>query len=147
MTNSPITLRKDFAITIYGFSGAAVPGAWAQTGIKLMNRMWEEVKSNQLPNKGLNVWIYDEDNKMFAGVELTAPPPENSPLEQRTLVLTRYAYQKHLGSYDTLGKTVAAAHEEFKKLGIKAGRPYVEIYGHHTDDPAKLETELFWSVY
>ena len=39
-----------------------------------------------------------------------------------------------------------AAREEFRKVGIRARLPYVEIYGHHTDDPAKLETELLWSI-
>jgi len=35
---------------------------------------------------------------------------------------------------------------ELKKRGFETDLPYVEIYGHWTDDEAKLETELLMSL-
>jgi hypothetical protein len=31
-------------------------------------------------------------------------------------------------------------------MGLKATLPYIEIYGHWTDDDSKLETELLVAV-
>lgn len=146
MTPSQIEVRKDFHLTLYGFSGPATPGRWADTGMRLMNRLWHEVKSRNLPNKGLNVWVYDAGDNLFAGVELTAAPPEDSPLEKKTMHLARYVSYKHVGPYDKIGDSIAAAQQEFKNLGIRASRPYLEIYGHHHDDPNQLETEMLWNL-
>jgi hypothetical protein len=146
MTPLSISIRKDFTISLYGFSGVVARQDWAGTGKSLMDRLWQEVKTQQLPNKGLNVWVYDEGNQLFTGVELTTPPPAGSPLETKTVSLLRYAYFKHVGPYIEMKTTYEAAREEFKKVGIRACLPHVEIYGHWTDDPAKLETELLWSI-
>lgn len=146
MTPLTITVRKDFSLLLFGFSGIADGHDWAGTGKRLMDRLWKEIRSKQLPNKGLNVWVYDEGNRLFAGVELSAPPPEDSPLERKSVILPQYFYARHIGPYDQLKATHETAREEFKKVGIKPHLPYVEIYGHWNDDPSKLETELLWSI-
>ncbi|HTR29604.1 MAG TPA: GyrI-like domain-containing protein [Puia sp.] len=146
MTPLSISIRKDFSVSLYGFSGVATLQDWAGTGRTLMDRLWKEVRSKHLPNNGLNVWVYDEDNKLFTGVELTASPPADSPLEHKTVFMPQYAYTKHIGPYDQLKSTHEAAREEFKRVGIRVRLPYIEIYGHWTEDPAKLETELLWSI-
>lgn len=146
MTPLSLSVRKDFSISLYGFSGVADRQDWAGTGKKLMDRLWQEVRSRKLPNKGINVWVYEEGNLLFTGVELTAPPPAGSALETKTISLPRYAYFKHIGPYTEMKTTYEAAREEVKKVGIQARPPYVEIYGHWSDDPAKLETELLWSI-
>lgn len=146
MTPLSISIRKDFTISLYGFSGVAEREDWAGTGKSLMDRLWKEVRSRKLPNKGLNVWVYEEGNRLFTGVELTAPPPAGSPLEVKTVSLPRYAYYKHVGPYTEMKSTYEAAREEFRRVGIQARLPYLEIYGHWTEDPTKLETELLWSI-
>jgi hypothetical protein len=146
MTPLSISIRKDFSVSLYGFSGVTARQDWAGTGKTLMNQLWGEIRSKHLPNKGQNIWVYDEDSRLFTGVELMAPPPAGSPLENKTVVLPRYAYSKHIGPYDQLKSTYEAVREEFKRVGIQARLPYVEIYGHWTEDPAKLETELLWSI-
>jgi effector-binding domain-containing protein len=146
MTPLSISIRKDFNISLYGFSGVAARQDWANTGKNLMNQLWQEVRFLELPNKGINIWVYDEGYQLFTGVELMTPPPAGCPLEGKTVSLPRYAYYKHLGPYSEMKATYEAAREEFKKVGIRARLPYVEIYGHWTDDPSKLETELLWSI-
>ena len=146
MTPLSISIRKDFGISLYGFSGVAARQDWAETGKNLMDQLWREVRSQQLPNNGINIWVYDEGSLLFTGVGLTTPPPTGSPLESKTVLLPRYAYYKHIGPYDKIKATYEAAYAEFKKVGIQARLPYIEIYGHWTDDPSKLETELLWSI-
>lgn len=146
MTPLSISIRKDFSITLYGFSGVAALQDWAGTGKRLMDRLWQEVRSQHLPNKGLNVWVYDEGDHLFTGVELETPPPAASPLEARTVTLPRYAYCQHLGPWSEIKAAHEKAREEFRRVGIRPRLPYIEIYGHHHDDPATQETELLWSI-
>lgn len=140
------SIGENFHVTIYGFGGVAVTREWGKTGFDLMNRMWKEVKSAALPNKGINVWVYEPGDAMFAGVELMAPPPAGSMLERKEVSLARYIYFKHMGSYDRIKDSGLRLAEEFKRAGIRTGLPYLEIYGHWTDDESKLETELVWTL-
>jgi len=140
------TIRENFHIELYGASGVAEDRNWGKTGMVLMDKMWKEVKTRQLPNKGINVWVYSPGNGLFAGVELLAPPPADLPLERKVVSIPRYAHYVHIGNYDTIGRTVGRLAEEFKREGIKTAWPYVEIYGHWTEDVSKLETEILWAI-
>lgn len=148
MTITPmsITVRKDFFLKLYGFSGIAVGDNWAATGKQLMDRLWNELRSRQLPNKGVNVWVYEAGSSLFTGVELVEPPPAQCLLEEKIVSLPRYAHYKHIGPYDAIRSSHGTARQELKKIGFQPALPYVEIYGHHQDDPAKQETELIWSI-
>ncbi len=141
-----ILIKENFRVNLYGASGFASNRNWGETGMKPMNRMWGEVKSRQLKNKGINVWVYEEHEKLFTGVELEESPPVEAGLEEKRIHLPRYVYYKHIGSYDKIGETVTAVHEEMKQRGIKTRWPYLEIYGHWTEDVSQLETELLWSL-
>ena len=140
------SIRENFQITLYGVPGVAVNREWGKTGMELMNTLWKEVKGRQLPNKGINVWVYEPGNAMYAGVELMAPPGEGSILERKELLLTKYIYYKHIGPYERRADSFQRLSEEFRQVGIQTGLPYLEIYGHWTEDASKLETELLWSL-
>jgi hypothetical protein len=114
--------------------------------MQLMDPLWREVRSRGLANKGLNVWVYHPGDRMFCGVELMAPPPGDSGLERMEVLLPRYAYYKHIGSYDRIKDSGLRVSEQLKQAGIKTGLPYLEIYGHWTEDVSKLETELLWNL-
>jgi effector-binding domain-containing protein len=135
-----------FALECYGFPGVASNGDYAGTAFKLMDKMWQIVKSNQLSNKGKNIWIYEQDNAVFAGVELNDIPKADISLEHKSVKLKKYAYHKHVGSYSLLKDVGNAMNSEIKKKGFEVTLPYVEIYGHWTSDESKLETELFMSL-
>ena len=83
---------------------------------------------------------------MFAGVELEAHPGSDTKLEFKKILLARYAYYKHIGPYDKIGEACSKAQAELKKKDVQIGLPYLEIYGHWTDDASKLETELLWCL-
>jgi len=141
-----IVIQENFNIDLYGLSGIAVKQNWAEFGMDLTNKLWQEVRAHNLQHKGINVWVYEDGYKMFAGVELKAPPSSETILESKRTHLLRYAYYKHIGSYNKIAETGAKVLEELRQKGIKTSLPYLEIYGHWTEDASKLETELLWSL-
>ena len=46
--------NKDLTFGVHGFSGTAMNKDYAGTAFKLMDKMWQVVKSKNLKNKGLN---------------------------------------------------------------------------------------------
>ena len=135
-------INDPLRLNIYGFSGTAVNKDYSGTAFKLMDKMWQTVKLNNLKNKGLNIWVYEQDEKVFAGVELNDIPNHNTELQQKSITLTKYAYYKHIGSYNLIKQVGQSMRDELKSNGFETQLPYIEIYGHWTNDETKLETEL-----
>jgi len=135
-------IKEPFSLTIHGFSGIATNKDYVRTAFKLMDKMWQIVKSKGLKNKGLNVWVYEPGEKVFAGVELDDGYQYSNELEQKNIYLEKYAYYKHIGPYNLIKQAGQNMTAELKKLGVETGLPYIEIYGHWTNDETKLETEL-----
>jgi hypothetical protein len=79
--------KEAFRLDIYGFSGIAISKDYAGTAFKLMDKMWQIVKSNNLENKGLNIWVYEQDDRVFAGVELNQAPNPDIGLERKNITL------------------------------------------------------------
>jgi effector-binding domain-containing protein len=140
IVNEPLTLH------VYGFSGIALNKDYAGTAFKLMDRMWQIVKLKNLKNKGLNIWVYEDNQKVFAGVELNDIPNEDTGLEQKTITLLKHAYHKHIGPYSLIKQAGQYMTEEVKNKGYETMLPYIEIYGHWTNDETKLETGLLMSL-
>jgi len=141
-----IAINENFSIAIYGFSGTAINKNWAATGMNLMNKMWQQVKAHGMKHKGINVWVYEANDTMFAGVELEAPPKSETGLEYKKIHLPKYAHYKHIGPYNKIPETGLKVRDELDRKGIKTYLPYLEIYGHRADDVSALETELLWCI-
>jgi hypothetical protein len=139
-------INKRFKQEIFGYSGTAINQDYAGTAFKLMDRMWKTVKEKNLTNKGNNIWVYDADEKVFAGVELINAPDFETGLQFNLVELTLYAYYKHVGPYALIKQAGQSMRHELKKKGYETSFPYVEIYGHWTKDETKLETELLMSL-
>jgi len=139
-------ITEPLRFDIYGFSGIAINKDYTGTAFKLMDKMWQTVKSNNLKNKGLNIWVYEQDQKVFAGVELSDIPNKDTGLEQKSITLLKYAYYKHIGPYNLIKQVGQNMTDELKSKGYENTLPYIEIYGHWTNDETKLETELLMSL-
>ena len=139
-------INKKLTLDLYGFSGIAINKDYAGTAFKLMDKMWQTVKANNLKNKGLNIWVYETNEKVFAGVELLNAPGPDTELEHKVVTLTNYAFYKHIGPYSLIKQAGKNMRDELNDKGIEATLPYVEIYGHWTNDETKLETELIMSL-
>jgi len=139
-------IKEPLNLTIHGFSGIAANKDYVGTAFKLMDKMWQVVKSNSIKNKGLNVWVYEAGDKVFAGVELEDGYQHNTSLELKNILLEKYAYYKHIGPYNLIKQAGQNMTAELKRLGVETSLPYIEIYGHWTDDETKSETELLMSL-
>jgi hypothetical protein len=140
------TIKENFSISLYGVSGIAINRNWAETGMRLMNTMWDRVKGNKLENSGINVWVYTPGDQVFAGVELKNTPPSEVGLEPLKIHLPKYVYYRHIGPYNKIPEAFSSLSREMEKEGVKTCLPYLEIYGHWTPDETKLETEMLWCL-
>jgi effector-binding domain-containing protein len=135
-----------FHIEIYGFSGVAANKDYAATAFKLSGQMWQTIKEAGIKNKGQNIWVYEPDEIVFAGVELREAPANDSKLQFKNISLKKYAYFKHIGPFSLIKQVGQNMAEEIKRRGFQATLPYIEIYGHWHADETKLETELLMSL-
>jgi predicted transcriptional regulator YdeE len=139
-------VNKILELEVYGFSGIAINKDYAGTAFKLMDKMWQIVKSNNLKNKGRNIWVYEQDQRVFAGVELNDIPNQDTGLEQKSITLLKYGYYKHIGPYNLIKQAGQNMTDELKSKAYETILPYIEIYGHWTNDETKLETELLMAL-
>ena len=137
---------SEFVADIYGYSGFAVAKDYAGTAFRLMDKMWKTVKTTALKNKGINTWVYEPNESVFAGVELYDAPPVDTGLEHKIVKLVKYARYKHIGSYKLLQQAGQKMREELTRQGFGIALPYIEVYGHWTNDETKLETDLIMSL-
>ena len=139
-------INEPLKLTIYGFSAISINKDHTATAFQLMDKMWKIVRSNNIKNKGVNIWVYEQNDNVFAGVELEDSADRASGLQQKNITLTKYAYYKHIGPYNLIkqaGQNMTAA---LKSKGYETILPYIEMYGHWTNDEVKLETELLMSL-
>ena len=142
-----IEIRENLKLHLYGFSGPVPNFKYGETGLALSGRMWDIVMQNKLPHKGINIWVYDHQASMFAGVEIKPAPANNYGMEVRDLTFKKYAWYKHIGPYEMLMDANARMRQELQARGLKYGPPSLEIYGHHGPDKDKLETEIIYTLY
>ena len=135
-------IESELNINVYGFSGTAINKNYSSMAFSLADKMWKVVKSNSLNNKGQNIWIYEPCEKVFAGVELFEKPQFEIGLEQKSILLGKYAYYKHIGPYNLIKDIGDKMKSELHNSGFETAFPYIEIYGHWISDESKLETEL-----
>jgi hypothetical protein len=119
-------IDRPLTFILHGFSGIASNKDYAGTAFKLMSRLWQIVKSNNLKNKGFNIWVYEENEIVFAGVELIGVPKQHTVLEQKNITLLKYALYKHICPYHQIGKSVQQMTNELKSMGFETSLPYIE---------------------
>ncbi|MEO5582064.1 MAG: GyrI-like domain-containing protein [Saprospiraceae bacterium] len=139
-------INQNLILTIHGFSGPAINKDYKGMAFKLMDKMWQIIKSKGLKHKGHNIWVYEPDEMVFAGVELEDPSSPDTGMEIKNISLTKYAKHKHVGPYHLIKQVGLSMINELKSKGLEITDPYIEIYGHWTNDETKLETELLMAV-
>ena len=137
-------VEEPIRIHLHGVSGAVENERFGETGLRLMNDMWRVVKEAKIPTTGINHWVYLTAGRMFVGVELQnqeqVPTPDQ--LEPLEFELQRYMKHVHVGPYQALPQTWKELKTELAARGEVIDAPSLEIYGHHCDDPSKLETTI-----
>ena len=84
---------------------------------------------------------------IFAGVELEDIQQLNTGLEYKRINLVKYACYNHIGPYHQIKHVGQHMKEELFAKGFTTCLPYIEKYGHWTEDVSKLETKLFMSLH
>lgn len=141
-----IEIRQNLKLDLYGLSAPVPDFKFGETGIKLTDRLWSLIKENGLPNKGINIWVYDSRSAMFCGIELFSPPKIDHGMEHRVVEFKKYAWYNHVGPYRLLYEANEKMRVAMSEKGLKYGPPSAEIYGHHGPDEYKLETEIIYTV-
>lgn len=139
-------ITQPFSVTLYGYSGKVLNKNYPGTGGPLMDAMWKEIQSKKIKNKGINYWVYEKNDMLFTGVEIDQEAPADISLELKKISLAKYAYWKHIGPYSKLKSAYDAMHTELEKRGVSFYYPFLEIYGHWTNEETKLETEILFSL-
>jgi hypothetical protein len=139
-------INRPLRLDLYGFSGVALNKDYVGTAFMLSGKMWETVKKNNLKNKGINIWVYQPNETVFTGVELSNVPPPGTGLEHQSIILTKYVYYKHIGPYNQIKQVGLNIKNEVNGKGLETCLPHIEIYGHWTNDETKLEVEILMSL-
>jgi SAM-dependent methyltransferase len=129
---------------LHGIGGVVENERYGEVGFRLMNEMWQVVKGAKIPTTGINHWAYLPDGRMFVGVELRNPQqvPTPDPLEPLEFELQRYMKHLHVGPYQALPQKWKDLKAHLAARGEVIGSPSLEVYGHHYDEPSKLETTI-----
>src|SRR5690349_7077058 len=93
-------ITTQLTLDLHGFSGVAHDRNYAGKAFELMDKMWRVVKSREFKNKGKNIWVYEPNHVVFAGVELE--DKTSTELEKKSVILGQYAYYKHVGPYQLI---------------------------------------------
>jgi hypothetical protein len=137
-------IEEPIRFHLHGIGGVVENERYGEVGLRLMNKMWQVVKSVGIPTTGINHWVYLPDNRMFVGVEARNPQqgPTLDQLEPLEFELPRYLKHIHVGPYQALPQKWKDLKAKLATRAEVIGSPSLEIYGHHCDDPAKSETTI-----
>jgi hypothetical protein len=137
-------VEKPVRFHLYGIGGVVENERYGEVGLRLMNEMWQVVKGAKIPTTGINHWVYLPDGRMFVGVELRNPQqhPPTDQLEPLEFELNRYMKHVHIGPYQALPQKWKELKAELAARDEVIGSPSLEVYGHHCDEPSKLETTI-----
>ena len=134
-------------LSLCGLSKTHDPAkSYGEEVIDLLSVVWENIKSRNIPNTGLNHVAYYENDELFAGIVLTSPGIIPDGLVTRTLSMARYLYYKHTGAYSALPEVHTQIVGEICALSLAQGSPVIEIYGHWNEDASRLETEIIYPL-
>jgi effector-binding domain-containing protein len=124
---------------------------------QLLSPVWRSVKSSGIENVGCSVVLYrcDEAGADFfseSGVPIEAGALASSDFQIKATLCARrclvawWATTTHTGPYHNLPAAHQAVHSWCRENDYVLSGVNWEIYGHHDDDPAALQTEVFYLV-
>jgi hypothetical protein len=124
----------------------AAATTWAEFP-QLWRRLLDDVYATLGPDRAgrRNVMLYRDDvPHVEVGVLGTGPPAAGGPVMASTLPGGRVATAVHRGGYGLLGTTHRAVLAWCAEHGHEPAGPRWEVYGHWREDPAELETDVFY---
>ena len=107
--------------------------------------VWAFIRSSALPHPGRNLALYlDDAINLDVGVEVTQPFIGDDLISCSSTPAGTVATTQHVGSYARLGEAHQAIRRWCADHGHVLAGPNWEVYGHWTDDPEKLQTDVYY---
>jgi effector-binding domain-containing protein len=122
-------------------SGDEVPRAIT----KLFDKIYTLMDSLQIPRRGHNIMLYAGDNlNLEAAVEILVPVEGLADVINSQTPAGLAARTTHFGAYSGLGSAHKAVKDWCAANGHKLAGPRWEIYGHMSDDPSDVTTDVYY---
>lgn len=124
--------NEPLAFNLWGLSGEVPNEQYGEVGMRLMNQMWQQLRTNNIRNAGTNHWVYQEGGRMFVGVELQDSGSTPAGFENIQFRLDRYLRYLHIGAYQLLPAVWQTLLSELQLRGERISSPSLEVYGHQS---------------
>ena len=115
-------------------------------------RYLDQVYASGLPTDGQNIFVYRKTGEpnheidVEFGVGVTSPFAPNGSVQYSELPVGEVATATHWGDYSRLGETHDAVIAWCRANNRKRTGTSWEIYGHWSDDPEKVRTDVYWQL-
>jgi len=126
---------------------------WTDLGkklIPLLDRVYVAVRAGKVVQSGQNIFIYREATRDSVAVEVGVEVGERfDPVDDVVCTETpqgEVAMTTHTGPYSGLGDAHAAVIRWCKEHGRARAGVWWEVYGDWREDPAQMETEIYYSL-
>jgi effector-binding domain-containing protein len=135
------TEARPTAVVAQATTWAEFPTLWMQ----LLDQVYAFLKEGRVVQTGHNVMLYKDDvPNVEVGVEVDASFAPVGRVTPSILPAGEVATTLHQGSYAGLDGAHRAIHAWCAANGRALDSPRWEIYGDWHEDPARLETEVFY---
>jgi effector-binding domain-containing protein len=129
------------AVVIRSTTWDEFPQLWMQ----LLDQVYAFLKTSEVRQTGHNVMLYKDDvPNVEVGVEVDGPFVSSGGVASSALPAGEVARSVHRGDYSGLGSAHQAIHDWSAGSGRTLAGPRWEIYGDWHEDPAQLETEVYY---
>jgi len=126
---------------------------WSELGkklIPLLDRVYVAVRAGKVAQTGQNIFVYRDRTKdgvsVEVGVEVAAPFSPIDGVAYSETPAGEAAVTTHTGPYSGLGAAHEAVIEWCERSGRSRAGVWWEVYGDWHEDPAQLQTEVFYAV-
>jgi effector-binding domain-containing protein len=146
----------DYTVVVTTVPERLIAGARQRTTFKgisreiggLLGSVWNSLKERpELRTDGHNVAVYWQETgegSIEVGVQVVGHFAATDAVVCSATPAGIVATTYHLGAYGELGRAHKAVRAWCEQNGRALAGPFWEVYGHHTDDPAKLRTDVFY---
>jgi effector-binding domain-containing protein len=113
----------------------------------MLDGVWAFLRQSDLRTDGHNIMVYRNNvpNLEFeVGVQVTRTFEPSGAVVPSTLPFGRAAHTIHIGDYAALGKAHDAIARWCRTNGCTPSGTRWEVYGDWEEDPAKLQTDIYW---
>jgi effector-binding domain-containing protein len=107
--------------------------------------VWKFIQAAKIEHAGRHVAVYlDDQINIECGAEVPGPFQGDGRVVYSTTPGGRVATTAHIGPYQRLGDAHTAIRKWCADHNVPLAGPNWEIYGHWTDDPTQLRTDVFY---